>query len=166
MVNSHERKGEIPAFAGMTSRVGVTRVEETPDYDALAKFMAAQGLEFDAEDETVPNDILKCWKVTHDGELAGGAILALREGEFICDGIATAPSLRGEGIGKQLLDLLIDEAKSRGGDKLYLVARAPGFFAGQGFEVVPREGAPNFFECFSCPQYGISCHPEVMRLMF
>jgi N-acetylglutamate synthase-like GNAT family acetyltransferase len=144
----------------------MVRIEETSDYDTLAKFMAAQGLEFDAEDETVPNDVLKCFKVTENGELLGGAILALREGEFICDGIATAPNYRGEGLGKLLLDLLIDEAKVRGGDKLYLVARAPGFFARQGFEVVPREGAPNFFECFSCPQYGISCHPEVMRLRF
>ena len=33
-----------------------------------------------------------------------------------------------------------------------------------GFVTVPREEAPNFFECLTCPQYGVDCHPEVMRL--
>jgi N-acetylglutamate synthase-like GNAT family acetyltransferase len=68
------------------------------------------------------------------------------------------------GLGKSLLLRLVDEVRLRGGKSIYLVARAPGFFAANGFEVVPRENAPNFFECFGCPQYNQSCFPEVMRL--
>ena len=49
---------------------------------------------------------------------------------------------------------------------MYLVARAPGFFAKHGFKEVAREDAPNFFECFTCPQYGKTCHPQVMRKDF
>ena len=26
------------------------------------------------------------------------------------------------------------------------------------------QNAPNFFECKQCPQYQVSCHPEVMKL--
>ncbi len=40
----------------------------------------------------------------------------------------------------------------------------PEFFRKYGFETVAREEAPNFFECLTCPQYGKTCHPEVMKL--
>ena len=33
-----------------------------------------------------------------------------------------------------------------------------------GFETVEPADAPNFFECKQCPQYKVSCHPEVMKL--
>ena len=103
------------------------------------------------EDETAP------------GLLVGGCVLAKREGRFICDGIATDASVRGLGLGEKLLTLMEDEARRLGGDALYLVARAPGFFAKNGYVEEEREKAPTFFECFSCPQYRVTCHPEVMR---
>ena len=49
---------------------------------------------------------------------------------------------------------------------MYLVARAPEFFRKNGFVTIPREEAPNFFECLTCPQYGKTCHPEVMKIEF
>jgi GNAT superfamily N-acetyltransferase len=96
--------------------------------------------------------------------LVGGAVLATRGGAYICDGIAVDPEHRQDGLGKKLLDLLIAEARAKSASELFLVARAPGFFAKAGFVPVPREAAPEFFECFTCPQYGETCHPEVMRL--
>ena len=80
------------------------------------------------------------------------------------DGIAVDPEYRKEKLGKALLDLGIAETRKRGGKRIFLVARAPGFFRKSGFVTVPREEAPNFFECLTCPQYGVDCHPEVMRL--
>jgi len=139
---------------------------ETEDYQGLIPFFIENGLEFSVDDE-VPTDIVKIWKATDEenGKLLGGCVLAKREGRFICDGIATDPEVRGLRIGEGLLFTMTKEAKVLGADELYLVARAPGFFGKYGFELVPREGAPTFFECFSCPQYGVSCHPEVMRLV-
>lgn len=96
--------------------------------------------------------------------LIGGFVLAERQGEFIVDGIAVDPEYRKEKLGKALLDLGIAETRKRGGKRIFLVARAPGFFRKSGFVTVPREEAPNFFECLTCPQYGMDCHPEVMRL--
>ena len=66
------------------------------------------------------------------------------------------------GYGEELLRRGLEEVKSLGGSRMFLVARAPGFFAKSGFVPVPREEAPEFFECLTCPQYGVDCHPEVM----
>ncbi len=140
------------------------RITETKAYDLLVPLFIANRLEF-SEDEPVPTDIVKCWQLTgEDGSLQGGAVLALREGQFIVDGIAVNEPYRKTGAGRRLLDCIIDETASRGGSSIFLVARAPGFFRKSGFVTIGRDEAPQFFECFTCPQYGTECRPEVMRL--
>ena len=138
-------------------------IAETDDYESLVPMMMENGLEF-GMDEPVPTDLVQCWKLTdEDGNLQGGAVLAMRQGEFICDGIAVNSAYRKDGSGKMLLDHLIQRVKDEGGSRLFLVARAPGFFKTQGFYNVDKDDAPTFFECFDCPQYGVSCNPEVLR---
>ena len=139
-------------------------ISTTDDYEALVPLFMKNGLEF-SEDEPVPTDNVMCWKaVDEDGNLQGGAVLALREGEFICDGLAVNEEYRSTGAGKELMDLVISEAGKRGAKNIYIVAKVPKFFEKVfGYRTVEREDAPQFFECFTCPQYGISCHPEVMR---
>ena len=141
-------------------------INETKEYEKLVPFFIENELEFTEEDaEEVPTDLVKYWQITdEDGNLAGAFVLAKREGEFICDGIAIDEELRGTGLGTKLLRLGLDETINSGGKRMYLVARAPEFFRKNGFVTVPREEAPNFFECLTCPQYGVSCHPEVMRI--
>ncbi len=158
------------------------KISETEEYDKLVPFLIEQELEFTEEDLwEVPTDLVKCWEITEGtgvipthrpsgeiigeyGRTIGAFVLAKRDGEFICDGIAIAPEYRGMQLGKALLNLATEEVLKQGGNKMYLVARAPGFFRKHGFKTIPAEGAPNFFECKSCPQYGVSCNPEVMVL--
>ncbi|MCI6991858.1 MAG: GNAT family N-acetyltransferase [Clostridiales bacterium] len=143
-------------------------IAETDEYAKLVEFMIANQLEFTEEDaEEVPTDLVKCWEITDSaGNLIGGFVLAKRQGEYICDGIAVDGSRRGENLGTELLNKGIEETKSLGGRRMYLVARAPEFFRKNGFVTIPREEAPNFFECLTCPQYGKTCHPEVMKIEF
>ena len=142
------------------------QINETEEYEKLVSFFIENELEFTEEDaEEVPTDLVKCWQITdEDDNLLGAFVLAKREGEFICDGIAIDEELRGTGLGTKLLRLGLDETIRLGGTRMYLVARAPEFFRKNGFVTVPRQEAPNFFECLTCPQYGVSCHPEVMRI--
>jgi len=141
---------------------------EIPDEKPLARFFIENGLEY-TESEEIATDLVKCWKAEKtDSEtgivkLVGGCVLARREGRFICDGIATDPSVRGQRVGEHMLLTMLDEIKDLGGDELYLVARAPGFFTKYGFMSIERDEAPTFFECFSCSQFGKTCHPKVMR---
>lgn len=165
---------------GKVSEMLNFKISETKDYEKLVPFFIENRLEF-SEDEPVPTDIVKCWEITEGsgkiskessesgtigeyGRLIGGFVLAKREGEFIVDGIAVAPEYRKLKLGKALLDRGIEEALKLGAKRIYLVARAPEFFRKNGFVAVKREDAPDFFECLTCPQYGVDCHPEVMRL--
>jgi amino-acid N-acetyltransferase len=143
----------------------VLSVTKDSEYRQLMDFFEDNHLEVDSE-EVVPTDVVRCWKVTPEGEdtLAGAICLALRQGEYIIDGIAVNQAYRKNNIGKVLLDAALDEVRRRNGKRIYLVARAPGFFRKSGFATIPKDSAPNFFECLTCPQYGVDCHPEVMLM--
>lgn len=142
------------------------KISQTDEYERLVKFMIPFGLEFDVEAE-VDTDIIKCWKVTQEPDfLVGGVVLAMREGEYIIDGIAVDPPMRKTGIGRIMIKKAVDEIKSRGGNRLFLVAKVPAFFEKLGFTTVKKETAPKFFECGQCNQYRVSCFPEVMKLEF
>lgn len=95
--------------------------------------------------------------------IVGACTLAFREGEYIIDGIALAPGSRGSGAGTALLETAEKEVRARGGERVYLVARAPEFFRTNSYETIARSDAPEFFECFGCDQYNRSCFPEVMK---
>ena len=140
---------------------------QTDDYEELKAFFIENELEF-SEEDPVPMDIVKCWKLTdEDGaapKLIGGAVLAKREEDFVLDGIAVDAEYRMRGLGKELLDKVIQEIRERSGNSLYLVARVPGFYYALGFKRIPKEEAPDIIDCLTCPQFEVSCHPEVMKL--
>lgn len=132
------------------------------DHESLNRFYEKNDLEI-SEEDPVGTDAVKSWMLVEDEKLAGAATLALREGEYIIDGIALDESYRGGGRGTALLNTVIDEVRKRGGSRIYLVARAPEFFGASGFKEVERADAPEFFECFGCSQYGVKCFPKVME---
>ena len=152
------------------------KVDITDEYDRLVKFFVENELEFDA-DEEVDTDIVQCYKIENPkvnnsgaakdeyvpGSLIGAAVLAMREGEYIVDGIAVNPDFRKKGIGKLLLDKISDDVVEMDGESLFLVARTPEFFRRYGFVSVNPDEAPNFFECKYCPQYMVSCYPDIMK---
>ena len=134
-------------------------------YPKLIPFFIENDLEF-TEDEPVSTDLIQGWELirTEDEHLVGACVLAKRQGEFIIDGIAVDKEFRDIKAGKLLLDQAISEVKKRAGTSIYLVARAPEFFRKAGFKNAAKEDAPNFFECLTCPQYQVSCFPEIMKL--
>ena len=139
-------------------------INETKDYDQLDELFVRNGLESEAEEE-VDTELVKAWEARYNGRLAGGAALGFREGAYILFGIAVEEEFRGLKLGKELLDRVLDEVRGRNGEALYLVARVPGFYRKMGFETVPANEAPLFFECFGCSQYQTTCFPEIMRII-
>lgn len=147
----------------MVKRIKLT---QTNDYDELKNLFIENEIWSEGE-ETVPTELVKCWKLTDEEDESskpvGGLALAKREGEFIIDGIAINKEFRMRKLGRIILEKAIGEVRKMAGERLYLVARAPGFFRAMGFESVPKESAPTFFECLTCAQYEVSCYPEIMK---
>ena len=136
-------------------------INESNRYAELINLFIENELEFSEKDKQIPNTLVKYWEALDGEKLVGGCVLGMRGGVYILEGIATDKVYRKKSVGKQLLCEVLTYLKTLGAKKLYLCARAPGFFKTQGFLAINREDAPNF-GCINCDQFGIKCFPEVM----
>ncbi|WP_324823213.1 GNAT family N-acetyltransferase [Sinanaerobacter sp. ZZT-01] len=143
----------------------MVKINETKDYLPVMELFLKNDLEMDEEELISPN-ILHCWKAeTEENLLIGGCVLAYFEGEYIIDGIAVEEPYRKSGTAKALLNQAVEKARQLGAKQIFLVARAPEFFRKQGFQNVGWDEPPAFFDCYTCPQRGQKCFPEVMKLV-
>lgn len=76
-----------------------------------------------------------------DGELAGYSILSVAAGEAHLLNICVAPELQGQGIGRRLLEYMLERARLAGAGKLFLEVRpsnrrALKVYRRAGFEII------------------------------
>jgi len=78
--------------------------------------------------------------------------------------LVVAPSRRGQGIGGELLEALIAEARRKGVPRLFCLTRRVEFFAHHGFAIVERERFPLkiWNDCRVCPRLN-SCDETAME---
>lgn len=98
------------------------------------------------------------------GELIGvGAIHILWRDLAELRAIAVSPDHVAEGIGKKLVNHLIEEARGLGIKRVCLLTNQTEFFASSGFEPIERFAVPHklFAECIHCDKYE-ECDEEAM----
>jgi len=93
--------------------------------------------------------------------------------------LAVDESKRGQGIGRQLVQATIDEARRLNLKRVFALTREQTFFDRLGFRTVPRESLPHkvWSDCFRCPrqedcdeiamtytEYGPDGAPRIVRL--
>lgn len=69
--------------------------------------------------------------------------------------MAIAPDYMKQGIGREIVQLLVKEAYTLGIKTLFTLTYQPGFFAKLGFEEVPKEQLPHkvWKECINCAKF-------------
>ena len=87
-----------------------------------------------------------CRVAENEGEIVGYGIVAMGAGEAHVLNICVAPALRGRGIGRQMLMLLIERAKEAGTQDVFLEVRpsnmhAIALYQSRGFVEVGRRRA-------------------------
>lgn len=132
--------------------------------EMLPMFIEA-GLEFQP-DAPEPEGLLTCFEMIdkESGRRIGGASLAKVYDEFVIRTVAIEKAYQGLGLGKRLVEYVIEEAKEWGAGRIMLNAKVPGFYKKLGFVIVPREDAPPISDCMSCPRFHNGCNSEIMEL--
>lgn len=66
--------------------------------------------------------------------------------------LVVADDFQGHGLGRLLVDGLLDEARLHGLERVFVLTRAPGIFESLRFSPVPRESLPQkvFVDCSIC----------------
>jgi amino-acid N-acetyltransferase len=79
--------------------------------------------------------------------------------------IAVLPERKGTGVGRVLVEALIDESRRHSVTCLCLFTRTPGFFGHLGFEVSRRQDLPDkiYKDCIHCPK--LTCCDEIAMVM-
>jgi N-acetylglutamate synthase-like GNAT family acetyltransferase len=131
------------------------------DLAAMRRLGVACGLEDEGRDD---EGILAAWGAFDGGRLVGSICLE-RQGDLdTANWMAVDAGYRHRGIAAALYAELEREALARGMRRLWVTARAPGFFLTQGFAPVPAgpEGDALLGSCLDCAQFGRECRPEAL----
>lgn len=160
-----ERTKEFLKISGKETAEESIVIKKSMNFRDMLPMFIEEGLEFKPDDPD-PEGLLVCFEMMDaaSGKRIGGGSLAKAYGEFLIRSVAVKKAYQGKGLGKKLVEYMIEEAKSWDAKRLLLTAKVPGFYKKLGFTVIPREDAPPISDCTSCPQFHNGCDSEIMRL--
>ena len=137
-------------------------LKETDDFYPLSVLLHSSGLGIDIQKDNPPG-IVKMWRLEEkiSGELAGTAVLQIRDGVPCLGGLAVAERFRNDGCGSILQNHLFKEARLLGYRELWVCAKQPEYYEKFGWEPQDWDRSPNIaLWCPKCSKYGSSCHPK------
>jgi GNAT superfamily N-acetyltransferase len=141
--------------------VSAVIIRPLDDLAAMRRLGVACGIEDEGRGD---EGVLAAWGA-FVGDRLVGALCLERHGELDTPNwLAVDHGYRRRGLAADLYAELELEAVARGIPRLWVTARAPGFFLAQGFEPVPPgpERDALLGDCPQCPQYGLRCTPEAL----
>lgn len=142
-------------------------IRRTIDYRKLVPLFIKSGLEIHEEDPT-PTGLVTCFEMVDEktGELIGASGLVHDNGLYIVRCIAVDEKYRGNGYGRLLVEVVLEELNQLQAKEAWLTAKIPGFYKKFGFEVIDRVVAPRISNCQECPQFQNGCESEIMKITF
>ncbi len=144
----------------MMEKVHPMKIIEHQDYDRLMEVFVRNGLEAPSPDD--PATEIKHWALVEGEHIVGGSSVSRRNGALVLDYFAIDGPYRNHGWSRHLLEKVLTYANQQGARNIYTVTKIPNYFQKAGFRKIDRKDAPDFSQCFSCPQYQEACFPEVM----
>lgn len=139
-------------------------IKEYKQHNDLIDFYISRGIEF-GEGKQFFHPPLFSYVAKINDLFVGAITICREEDDFILDEVAVVLDREKQGIGTILVNNAINHIKRQYGErKVYLVAKNPAVFKSIGFNIIQRDEAPSFSECFTCPDFQKSCFPEIMLM--
>ena len=143
----------------------MNHIKETTEYYPLSELFHNSGLEVKPS-QTPPETTRKLWRFDNEKGLAGAWQLGIRSGLWCLEWLAVREDVRKNGIGRELLALAEQEARSHGAREIWLTGKVPEYYEQFGWVRVAREDAPAISKCLPCPQFQVDCFPSIMKKVF
>lgn len=129
------------------------------DVEAMHKLVndyAAQGLML-GRSRNVFYESLRDFVIAEEaGQVLGvGALHLVWDALGEVRAMAIDPAVKGQGVGRKIVEQLVEEARGLGITAVFTLTYQPGFFAKNGFKEVPKEQLSQkvWKECINCPKF-------------
>lgn len=132
------------------------RLRDVESMMALINSYAEQGLMLPRSRNMLYESIREFLIVEDDERIIGvGALHVLWEDLAEIRALAVAPSYQRAGVGKRIVDALIEDARELGCLRVFSLTYQPGFFERCGFQLVEKEQMPPkvWKECINCIKF-------------
>lgn len=133
------------------------RMTDTENIHHLINTYAEQGLMLPRSRSMIYESLREFTIVESDGgEFLGvGGLHIIWEDLAEVRALALSPNTVGKGIGKELIEVLVNEAKDLGVRRVFALTYQTEFFKRCGFEVIQKEEmSPKVWkECINCPKF-------------
>lgn len=131
--------------------------------DDVLRFCTMQGLSMSS---TPWGKVMKIFVLRGtDGGIEATARLEIIYGHPFVESVAVRSDIRGKGLGRLVVDCVVQRARKLGYDRIWAVARVPEFYRKLGFEDETDLKMVSKIrnDCMKCDQYLKNCFPSLMR---
>lgn len=132
------------------------RFSDVEQIHKLVNDYAAEGLMLARARNVLYETLREFILAEDDGKIVGvGALHLIWDSLAEVRTMAVAPTYKGQGVGRQIVEQLLEEGRELGVTQIFALTYQPGFFAKLGFHEVPKEELPHkvWKECINCPKF-------------
>ncbi len=122
----------------------------------LVNYYADKGLMLSRSRSTLYENIRDFFVIEKEGEIIGiGALHVLWSDLAELRTLAVKEDMLKQGIGREITEAIIREAKELKVQKVFTLTYQPGFFEKLGFTVIAKETMPHkvWTDCINCPKF-------------
>ena len=145
----------LQAHVAALTHVRQAKLSDVPKIAELIRYWAAKGEHLPRKDEDIMQAIHQFAIAEIDGEIVGcGALYVFGTGLAEIRSLGLKEGLQGKGLGAEIVQFLLDQARNLGIGRVIALTRAPAFFAKIGFEIADKSRWPEkvMKDCEFCPR--------------
>ncbi len=137
-------------------KIRKARINDVKQMQVLINFYARQGVMIARSLNELYENIRDFWVCESGGKVVGCSAVHISWETLIeIKSVAVDKSVQGRGIGAELLNMCLSEAKQLGAKKVFVLTYIPEFFRQFGFRKIEHSSLPHkiWADCINCPKF-------------
>ncbi|MDD5292384.1 MAG: N-acetyltransferase [Candidatus Omnitrophica bacterium] len=149
----------------MPNNIIKARISDAKQMQSLINFYASKDLMISRSLNEIYENIRDYWVYKENNKIIGCCGLHIIGWDNLAEikSLAVAKTKQKKGIGKNLVEACLREARTLKLKKIFALTYSPGFFKKLGFKRIPKSKLPHkiWAECCNCPKFP-NCNEEAM----
>ncbi|EGN75846.1 argininosuccinate lyase [Idiomarina sp. A28L] len=145
----------LQAQLASLTHIRQAKLSDVPKIAELIRYWAGKGEHLPRQEQDIMQAIHQFAVAEIDGEFVGcGALYVYGTGLAEIRSLGLKEGLQGKGLGVEIVQCLLDQARNLGIGRVIALTRAPAFFAKIGFEIADKSRWPEkvMKDCEFCPR--------------